>query len=70
MPAQLVPEHRRQRVRIEPLDEVQIGVAQAGSDGAHQHLARSGLADLHVLNDERLVHLVQNGGFHGMGPPK
>jgi hypothetical protein len=44
---------------------MQIGVAQAGKGGADQHLARTRLVDAHLFDGQRLVHLVQNGGFHG-----
>ena len=48
----LVAQHRRQRIGIGALDEVQVGVADAGGGGADQHLVRPGLADLHVLDLE------------------
>ena len=34
-----VAEHAGRRVRIEPLDEMQVGVAEPGIGGAQQHLA-------------------------------
>ena len=64
MPAELVPQHHRERVGIQPLDEMQVGVAQPGKGRADQHLVRARLVDRDVLDDERLVHFVQNGGFH------
>ena len=70
MPAEFVTEHGRQRVRVQPLDEVQVRVAEPRAGGAEQHLARSGLAHAHFLDDEWLVHFVKNGCFHGMGPPE
>src|SRR5215831_8854718 len=60
-----VPQHHRQRVRIEPLNEMQVRVAKAGIGRAQQDLARAGLADAHLFNDERLIHFIENGGFHG-----
>ena len=60
----LVAEHGGQRVRVQPLDEVQVGVAQPGAGRAHQHLARSWLAQADILDDQRLVHFVQDGGLH------
>jgi hypothetical protein len=49
---------------VEPLDKMQIAVAQPGKGGAQQHLARLGLFDGDVLDGERLVRRVQDGGFH------
>src|SRR6476469_5080029 len=43
---------------------MQLGVAQPGKGRADQHLAGPRLVDLDVLDGQRLVHLVQNGGFH------
>ena len=59
----LVAQHRRQRVRVQPLDEMQVAVAQARHRGAHQHLAAPGLFDGDVLDAQGLVRGMQDGGF-------
>ena len=59
-----VTEHRRQRMRIEPFHEMQIGMTEPGDAGADQNLARSGLLQADVLDHERLVDFVQDGGLH------
>jgi hypothetical protein len=65
----LVAQHDGQRMRVKPLDEVQVGMAEARVGGAQEHLARGRLVDRHVLDDERLVHFVQDCGLHGFAPP-
>ena len=69
----LVPEHDRpvERKASDPIDDMQIAVAHAGRDGAHQHLARPRLVDLDLLDRQRRLHLAKNsgGGFHGRYPP-
>ena len=54
--------------RPDAVDDVQIAVADAGGDGAHQHLAAPRLVDLDRLDRQRLVHLAKDGGchFHGV----
>ena len=47
---------------------MQVGVAQAGERGAHQHLAPLRRGVLDVLDGERLVRLVEYGGLHGFLP--
>ncbi len=59
-----VPQHRGQRMRIKPLHEMQVGVAEPGDTGADQHLARSRLLQADVLDDQRGMRSVQNGGLH------
>jgi hypothetical protein len=62
----LVAQHRRQRVRVGALHEVQVGVAEAGGLGADQHLVRARLVDLDVFDLKRLAHFAQHGGFHAI----
>ncbi len=61
----LVAEDRRRRERVVAVDEVQVAVADAAGDGAHEHLAPDGLLDLDVLDRQGLVGTVEDGGFHG-----
>ena len=61
----LVAEDRRRRERIVAVDEVQVAVAHAAGDRAHEHLAPDGLVDLDVLDRQGLVGTVEDGGFHG-----
>ena len=60
----LVAEDGGRRERVEAVDEVQVAVADAAGDGAHEHLAPDGLVDVDVLDRERLVGAVEHGGFH------
>ena len=59
-----VPEHDRGRGRIEPLDEVQIAMAKPGKGGAQHDFAAPRLLQRDVLDRQRLVRRVQDGGFH------
>ena len=49
---------------VEPLHEVQVGVAEAGVGGAQQDFAALGFFDLHVLNRQGLVRLVKYRSLH------
>ena len=60
----LVAKHRRQRMRIEPFHEVQVGVAKAGDGGANQDLTRARIRQADVFDDQRLVDFMQDGGLH------
>ncbi len=60
----LVPKHRGQRVRIKAFHEVQIGMAEAGDRRADQDLARARLRQADVLDDQRLVDFIEDGGLH------
>ena len=60
----LVPEHRRHRARVLALHEVEVGVADAGRDRLHQHLAGADRADLHVVDDELARDLFEHRCFH------
>ena len=53
------------------VDDVQIAVADAGGNGADQHLAAPRLVDVDLLDRQRLVHLAEDGGchLHGMRLP-
>jgi hypothetical protein len=59
-----VAKHRRQRMRVQPFHEMQIGMTEAGHSGADQHLARPGLRQADLLDHQRLVDLMQDGGLH------
>ena len=58
-----VPQHRR-RVpgRIGARRGVEVGVAYAAGDQAHEHLARLRLGEGHLLDDERRPELLQHCG--------
>ncbi len=64
----LVAEHRGQRMRIKPFHEVQIGVAEPGDRGADQDLARPRIRQADVLDHQRLVDFMQDGGLHRILP--
>ncbi len=63
----LVAEDDGERVRVVARHHVQVAVADAVGRPAHADLVRAGLQHLHVLDHQRLVHLVQHGsiGVHG-----
>ena len=63
-PRGFMTEHAGCRMRIEPLDKMQIAVAQPGKGGAQQHLAGTGLGERDLLDRQRLVRGMQDGGFH------
>src|SRR5262249_21688582 len=59
----LVAEHaRRIAGRVDARGRVQVGVADAARGEPHEHLARLGLGEVDLLDDERLSELLQNGG--------
>ena len=59
----LVPEHgRRVAGRIGARGGVEIGVADAAGDEAHEHLAGARLGQLDLAHDERLPELLEDGG--------
>ena len=69
----LVAQHDRpvEREAAEPVDDMQVAVAHAGRDGAHQHLAAPRLVDVDRLDRQRFMHLAKHGsaGFHDLDPP-
>ena len=60
----LVPEDRRQGRRVDPLHDVEVGVADAARRHAHEDLAVPRRVELHLLDHERLVELVEHRGPH------
>ena len=62
----LVAEHGRRGPRPLALHEVEVAVAQARRGGADQDFARTRVVDLDVLDGQRLVGGVVDGGFHGV----
>ncbi|MCY1314586.1 hypothetical protein D9M70_652530 [compost metagenome] len=52
-------------MRIQAIDEVQVGMAHADSDGTNQHLTRTRLADGDIFDAQRGARLVEYGCFHG-----
>ena len=66
----LVAEHERtiEREASESIDHVQVAVAHAGGDGAHQHLAAPRLVQIDLLDRQRFVHFAENRGgrLHGV----
>ena len=61
-------EHRGQRMRIEPFHEVQVGMTEAGDAGADQDFARAGIRHADILDHQRLVDFMQDGGLHRVLP--
>ena len=49
-----------------PVHHMQVAVAHAGGDGAHQHLASPRPVEFHLLDGQRFMHLAEDGGgrFH------
>ena len=64
----LVPEHaRRVAGRVGAGGGVEVGVADAAGDEAHEHLAGLRLLEVELLDDERLAEFLEDGGadLHG-----
>jgi hypothetical protein len=62
----LVPQHDRpvEREAADPVDDMQVAVANAGRDGVHQHLAAQRLVDIDGLDRQRFQHLAENSSLH------
>ena len=60
----LVAEHGGRGIRIEAVDEMEIAVAYAAGDGFDQDFAVLGFVEFDVLDTERQLGPVENGGFH------
>src|SRR6185312_3704332 len=61
----LVPEHaRRVAGGVGAGGGVEVGVADAARDQAHEHLAAAGVGQLDVLHDKRGSELLQHGRSH------
>ena len=59
----LMPEHgRRVAGRVGAGRGVEVGVADAARDEAHEHLAGLRLRERHLLDDERRPELLQHRG--------
>jgi hypothetical protein len=63
-----MPEHGRQRVRIQAFHEMQVGMTEAGDARADQDFARAGIRHADILDHQRLVDFMQNGGLHWCSP--
>ena len=51
-------------MRVQPLDEMQIAVAHAGRGGAHEDLMILRIINIDLLDGERLMGTMENGGLH------
>ena len=60
----LVTEHCGGRVRVEAVDEMQVAVTYAAGDGFDQDFAVLRFVEFDVLDTERQLGPVENGGFH------
>ena len=61
--------------RVQPVQRVGIGMADAAGDQAHQHLARLWWHQIQLLNHQRLLRRPGDGGtgfdeIHGLTPLK
>ena len=63
-PRRFVPQHDGQAVGIEALDEMQIAMANARSNGPHQNFPRPGFVDRDIFDGEWLPDFVEYGGFY------
>ncbi len=61
----LMAQHHRCRVRKHAVNEMEVGMADADSAGANQHLARAGLGDGDVLDTQGLAGTMEYRSFHG-----
>ena len=60
----LVPQHARHGAGVGAVEEVHVGMAHARRGGAHEHLARPRLVDLHLLDVHRRVDGTEYGCLH------
>ena len=67
-PGRLVAHDRRRRMRVDPLDEVQVAVAQPGGHGAHQHLARPDGSDADLFDRQVARGSTQHSCSHDSIP--
>jgi hypothetical protein len=58
-----VAEYDREGRGVEPIDRVEVGMADAARREAHLHLALTRRVESNLLDDERPAELVQDGGF-------
>jgi hypothetical protein len=63
-PCALMAEDRRPRVRMDSVDDVEIGVAHAARSHPDGNLPRVGSVDLDLLDAEQLTRLVEDRGPH------
>jgi ubiquinone biosynthesis protein len=62
----LMAEDRRPRVRVDPIDDVEVGVANAARGHANGDLPSARRIDVDVLYPKRLAGFVQDRGPHGL----
>jgi hypothetical protein len=60
----LVSEHGRRRLRPQPVDGMQVAMADAAGDDADQDFMVLGLVNFYFFDGERLMRGVENCGFH------
>ena len=60
----LVAEHGGRRPHVEAVDEMEIAVAHAAGDGAHDDFALFGFVDFDLLDGEWLTGTVEDSSFH------
>ena len=58
----LVPQHDGKLGRVDPLGDVEVGVADTARRHPHEHLAGLRRVELELLDDERLAERPQDGG--------
>ena len=63
-------QHGRSGKRVVAVDEVQVAMANAARDGAHQDFAIQRLVDLDVFDNQRLLGTIEYGGLHRRSPPE
>jgi len=64
-PGGLMSEHGRRGIWVQPIDEVEVAVADTRRRRVHEHFARHRLIDVNLLDREWLMRPVENGSFHG-----
>src|SRR5262249_56256961 len=57
-------EHEGQGVGDGAVDDARVGVAEAGGADRDAHLARTGIAHRHVLDDDAACRSVEDGRLH------
>ena len=69
MPGRLVAQDGRRGELVKAVDEVQVAVTHAAGDDAHHDLVVDGFVDVDLLDRQRLMRAMENGGLHVWLPP-
>src|SRR5690348_13976672 len=63
-------EHGGRGKRVIAIDEVEVAMANAARNDAHQHFAILWFVDVDVFDEQRLLGTMEYGGLHRRSPPE